>query len=168
MLILIITRWRIDLKSFSFSTGVRNKSNDDECFIRGNTLTNIIIAMHNEHNGSAIYQLNCWINKDDIITPTLPRVSARTWRNTPFMLSLSKLADEEELHDDDEPCECPWLCEWPWLLWLWLWPCSWLPPILPPWECVCLNANIPNRFTHRPANDTYYSRFIKIINFFNI
>lgn len=40
-------------------------------------------AMNSEQRGSAMKSPNCSIKTDDTITPTLPIVSATTWRNTP-------------------------------------------------------------------------------------
>jgi len=43
----------------------------------------IKIAINIEHRGSAIIQPNWWMRMLEMITPTLPRVSARMCRNTP-------------------------------------------------------------------------------------
>ena len=43
----------------------------------------IKLAMNSEQRGSAIYQPNCSMKIEDKITPTLPKVSATTWRKTP-------------------------------------------------------------------------------------
>jgi len=40
-------------------------------------------AMNIEQIGSAIIHPNMWIRADDMITPTLPSVSAKMCRNTP-------------------------------------------------------------------------------------
>ena len=40
-------------------------------------------AMNSEHRGSAMKSPNFSMSTDDTITPTLPIVSATTWRNTP-------------------------------------------------------------------------------------
>jgi hypothetical protein len=39
-------------------------------------------AMKMEQIGSAIIQLNAWINSAEMITPTLPKVSARICKKT--------------------------------------------------------------------------------------
>ena len=39
--------------------------------------------MNMEHTGSAIIQPNWWIKADEIITPTLPNVSASMCKKTP-------------------------------------------------------------------------------------
>lgn len=49
----------------------------------GKTLSRIMVAMNREQMGSAMFQPKFSINREDIMTPTLPNVSARTWRNTP-------------------------------------------------------------------------------------
>lgn len=59
----------------------------DVSFSRGNTLRRIMVAMNREQMGSAMFQPKFSIRSDDIMTPTLPRVSARTCRNTPTMQS---------------------------------------------------------------------------------
>ena len=41
------------------------------------------IAMKREQIGSAISQPKYWTNSEEMMTPTLPKVSANTWRNTP-------------------------------------------------------------------------------------
>lgn len=125
------------------------------------TLTNIMADMQREQMGSAKYHPNCWMSSDDMMTPTLPRVSASTWRNTARMLSFSS----ESAGCDEEHCdECEWLWSLPWE-WLWSCECEWLcwcecececvwePPM---WECAWLNANMPNKFTHSPITDTYF------------
>lgn len=40
-------------------------------------------AINMEHIGSAIIHPNMWIKPEDIITPTLPRVSAKMCKKTP-------------------------------------------------------------------------------------
>ena len=60
------------------SAGHRNNNIHDVSFNSGNTLSNIIVAINSEHIGSAIFQPKFSINNDDMITPTLPRVSANT------------------------------------------------------------------------------------------
>ena len=46
------------------------------------TLIAINMAMKMEQIGSAIIQLNAYIKHAEIMTPTLPKVSARICRNT--------------------------------------------------------------------------------------
>lgn len=41
------------------------------------------IAINIEQSGSAIIHPNIWIKPDDIMTPTLPRVSAKMCKKTP-------------------------------------------------------------------------------------
>ena len=55
-----------------------------ESFSKGSTESTIRIAMNNEQIGSAINQPNCSTKIDEIITPTLPKVSANTCKNTPI------------------------------------------------------------------------------------
>lgn len=43
------------------------------------------MAINIEHTGSAIIQPNWCINADEIITPTLPNVSASMCKNTPVI-----------------------------------------------------------------------------------
>ncbi len=145
-------------------------------------------AMQMEQSGSAMYQPKFCMSNDDIITPTLPKVStsfncfdfnkiikkvkslpkvsAKTCKKTPCILSFSVFREDED---------CLLLFEWEWL-WFppeWLCPCPWELPApwecewewsvcvcdsqgTPPWLWACLNANMPNRFTHKPANETYF------------
>ena len=51
--------------------------------INGNTLIPINAAINMEQIGSAIIQPYMWIKADEMITPTLPNVSANICRNTP-------------------------------------------------------------------------------------
>lgn len=67
----------------SSSGGVLSSNTWDDSRSRGSTLRNIKAAINNEHRGSAIKNPNCSISTEDTITPTLPMVSATTWRNTP-------------------------------------------------------------------------------------
>ena len=41
------------------------------------------MAINIEQIGSAIYQLYCCIKNDEMMTPTLPKVSATTCKKTP-------------------------------------------------------------------------------------
>lgn len=75
--------------SASRSDGVRRSRMVEVSFSRGNTLKRIMVAMNREQMGSAMFQPKFSIRTDDIMTPTLPRVSARTCRNTPTMQSIS-------------------------------------------------------------------------------
>ena len=52
------------------------------------------VAMKREQIGSAISQPNCSTRTEDMITPTLPMVSASTCRNTPVE------EREVRVHDD--------------------------------------------------------------------
>lgn len=47
------------------------------------TLRKMSVAMKSEQRGSAINQPNWRMRMVEMITPTLPNVSARTWRKTP-------------------------------------------------------------------------------------
>lgn len=145
------------------SLGVLSNNSEEECLRSGTTLRNIIIEMQSEHNGSAMYQPNCCIRNEDMMTPTLPNVSAMTCKKTARMLSFSSLLDSELEHPPwlcawlwpcewECECECEWECEWeepPAEHWSW-------PPTAPPCVWAWLNANMPNRFTHKPMNDTYF------------
>lgn len=73
--------------SASRSDGVRRSRMVEVSFSRGNTLKRIMVAMNREQMGSAMFQPKFSIRTDDIMTPTLPRVSARTCKNTPTMQS---------------------------------------------------------------------------------
>jgi len=50
---------------------------------RGMTLRKIITPMNKEQIGSAIFQSKYCMRRVEMITPTLPRVSASTCKNTP-------------------------------------------------------------------------------------
>ena len=50
---------------------------------RGSTETRMSVAMKREQMGSAISQPNCSTSMEDMMTPTLPIVSASTCRNPP-------------------------------------------------------------------------------------
>jgi hypothetical protein len=58
-----------------------------ELFRRGSTLTEMSRDKQNEQIGSAKVQPNVWTKKDDMITATLPSVSAIMWRYTPKMVT---------------------------------------------------------------------------------
>lgn len=108
--------------------------------------------MKSEQIGSAINQPNWRMRMVEMMTPTLPKVSARTWRKTPieqkrFTVFLAVCRDAPEFELKYVPlilafiptppfeweCPCPlcmWLLwEWPWPPWLcslWEWPwCEW-------------------------------------------
>lgn len=68
---------------FSCSGGVRSRRTSQASFSRGMTLRKISVAMKSEQMGSAINQPNWRMRMVEMITPTLPKVSARTWRKTP-------------------------------------------------------------------------------------
>ena len=69
--------------SFFISVGVRNSKIMDVSFNKGKTLSKIIVAINKEQSGSAMFQPKFSMRRVEIMTPTLPRVSARTWRKTP-------------------------------------------------------------------------------------
>ena len=50
---------------------------------RGMTEMMIIAAMNTEQAASAATHPSCSTRTEEMITPTLPSVSANTWRNTP-------------------------------------------------------------------------------------
>jgi len=77
------TLFNIWLSGFSISIGVLCSNTYEDSLSKGNTLRNIIVAMNKEHTGSAMNNPNLSIRMDETITPTLPSVSATTWRNTP-------------------------------------------------------------------------------------
>lgn len=79
----ILTFSKAMCRSFSCSGGILNNSTWQASFISGITLRKINVPMKREHRGSAMSHPNCWMSIVDIITPTLPRVSAKTCRNTP-------------------------------------------------------------------------------------
>lgn len=68
---------------FSFSGGVRSRRTSQASFSRGMTLRKMSVAMKSEQMGSAINQPNWRMRMVEMITPTLPKVSARTCRKTP-------------------------------------------------------------------------------------
>lgn len=70
-------------RSFSCSGGVRRRRTSQASFSSGMTLRKMSVAMKSEQIGSAINQPNWRMRMVEMITPTLPKVSARTWRNTP-------------------------------------------------------------------------------------
>lgn len=99
--------------------------------------------MNIEHTGSAIIQLKYLISNDEMITPTLPNVSAMMCRNTPCKILFSW-----------PPCEWPWPPPWE-CPWLWEWPCE----PSSPWECPWwpppwLKAKIPIKLTMKPRTET--------------
>lgn len=55
-----------------------------ESLIRASTLNAIRMAMNIEQIGSAIIHPNACIRHAETMTPTLPRVSAKICRNTPY------------------------------------------------------------------------------------
>jgi len=59
-----------------------NKTRSDD-FNNGKTLIRIMIEMNKEQIGSAAFQPKNWSNKEEIITPTLPNVSAKICKNIP-------------------------------------------------------------------------------------
>lgn len=87
--ILVLTFSKAACRSFSCSGGILNKSTWQASFNSGITLRKINVAIKREQRGSAISHPNCWINIVDTITPTLPRVSANTCRNTPENKTLN-------------------------------------------------------------------------------
>lgn len=151
MLWLFITFSSALFRFFSFSGGVRSRRTSQASFSRGMTLRKMSVAMKSEQIGSAINQPNWRMRMVEMITPTLPKVSARTWRKTPdskqYMsitsgscfpspffslctkpkhtpLMLAFMPPPPELWEwPCPPCPCP-LCPWP--PWEWPWP---------PWLC---------------------------------
>ena len=67
----------------SRSSGVLSNNKCEDSLSRGKTLMKIKLAMNSEQRGSAMYHPNCSMKIEDKITPTLPIVSATTWRKTP-------------------------------------------------------------------------------------
>lgn len=55
---------------------------------RGSTEMKMRVAMKSEQMGSAINHPNCSTKTEEMMTPTLPIVSAKTCRNTPLMFVL--------------------------------------------------------------------------------
>lgn len=56
-------------------------------------------AMNSEQRGSAMKSPNCSIKTDDTITPTLPIVSATTWRNTPEITTTTLMVYKVHLFE---------------------------------------------------------------------
>lgn len=134
-------------------------------------------AMTIEQMGSAMCQSKKRMSSEEMMTPTLPIVSARMCKNTPSKILFSLppcecpwLSCECPWQSCECPwpsaCECPWppSCEWPW----WFdddddepceWPCE---HPLPPCECPCSppcwNTNMPTKFTKKPITDTTNKR----------
>ncbi len=69
--------------SFCNSLGVRNKRTTVVSLTNGITLINISTAINMEQIGSAIFKSNVCMRNVEMMTPTLPSVSAKTCRNTP-------------------------------------------------------------------------------------
>lgn len=117
-------------------------------------------AMIIEQMGSAMFQPKNRMSNDEMMTPTLPSVSARMCKNTPSNILLVSPPPLPPWSS----CEWPWSeweCEqpplpawlWPWSFggpaawlceWLWVWQssaCEWLwdepPPPPPNRECEC-------------------------------
>lgn len=86
--------------SVSRSDGVRSRRIVEVSLSKGNTLRRIMVAMNREQMGSAMFQPKFSIRSEDIMTPTLPRVSAKTCRNTPTTQSTQGLqfTKHEEIH----------------------------------------------------------------------
>ena len=72
------TCWR---KSLS---GLERSRADAVSLRSGMTEMTMRAEMKREQIGSAISQPKCSTSRDEIITPTLPKVSASTWRNSPI------------------------------------------------------------------------------------
>lgn len=70
-------------RSFSCSGGVLRRRTSQASFSRGMTLRKMSVAMKSEQIGSAMSQPNWRMRMVEMMTPTLPSVSARTWRKTP-------------------------------------------------------------------------------------
>ena len=73
------------------SPGVRSNNIWEVSFRRGKTLINIKQAINKEQIGSAIFHPKFSISKDDMMTPTLPSVSAKTCKNTPEKLKKTAI-----------------------------------------------------------------------------
>lgn len=56
--------------------------------------------MNMEHTGSAIIQPQVWIKMEDMITPILPRVSARMCRNIPIHTYRQKYIKQSLLNGE--------------------------------------------------------------------
>ena len=59
-------------------------------------LTPMSTAMKREHIGSAICQSNIWISPDEMMTPTLPSVSARICKNTPVSIWMTEQTEQHK------------------------------------------------------------------------
>ena len=68
---------------FCGSDGARSRA-AVESLRSGITDTPMRPANRREQMGSVMYQPNCWISNDEMITATLPRVSARTCKKIPI------------------------------------------------------------------------------------
>ncbi len=117
-----------------------------------------------EQIGSAMCQSKNLIKRLEIITPTLPSVSAKMCKKTPWNI-WSVVLDDCALGPSLWPWswECPWSsCSWecPWWWWLLLL-CVTMKSFLswPPWEwpwCMsppCWNTNIPIKLTIKPSTE---------------
>ncbi len=72
-------------KQCSSSTGILWTKMTAVSRSNGKTLMKIITAINIEQIGSAMRSPNWSMRRDEMITPTLPMVSAKTCRNTPGM-----------------------------------------------------------------------------------
>ena len=64
-------------------SGVTSISPAADVFNSGITDMTMRVDMNREHIGSATSHPNCWTRREEMITPTLPIVSAKMWRKTP-------------------------------------------------------------------------------------
>lgn len=130
------------------SWGVLRSNISDVSLTNGSTDTNIRMAINTEQIGSATFHPKFSMRNVEIMTPTLPNVSANTCRNTPKVKrnSYSKSYERDSTNSSNNalnqimplnwkdnylPCmlvlrEQDWLCEWP--------PCEW-PCELCEWPC---------------------------------
>ena len=84
------------------SVGVASSSVRADVLSKGMTDMMMRIAMNTEHIGSAMRRPKCSTNIEDIITPTLPRVSANMWRYTPDRERERRRERERERREERE------------------------------------------------------------------
>lgn len=98
--LLIQTFSSAKLSSFSCWGGILRRRTSQASFNKGMTLRKISVEMKSEQMGSAISHPNCLMRIVDIITPTLPSVSASTCRNTPANREAKCHPQKAENHQD--------------------------------------------------------------------
>ena len=81
-----LTLSKVVLISLCF--GVASSRISAESLSRGRTEMRMRMAIKREQMGSAMNQPNCSTRIEEMMTPTLPNVSASTCRNTPRMFEL--------------------------------------------------------------------------------